>query len=155
MVFLGGKQGFRCIDCDCHQVSAAGKMTNAAILAGRVLLILLSGCMDLTGGCMVIVLGSVMMKDSIVMQDVFVRLCSRLMAVTIRHLNRDSGSQRVAAEQWQPNRQKHRNKLFKWEKHVLSLSYYWPCCQTDLQRTFFLMPVHPGKDGPTFDVCTA
>jgi len=86
------------------------------------LLILLPVRMALTGGSLVIVLGSMVMKESIVMQDVLISLRCHRMAVASCHLHRDSSSQRAAAEQWQPNSHEHRNKLFKREKHKSSLS---------------------------------
>ena len=53
--------GIRHLDSEGSQISTASEMTNTAILAGRVLLILLPGCMILTHSSLIVMMGGVLM----------------------------------------------------------------------------------------------
>lgn len=108
------------------QKTTAGEMTDTAILAGRILLIVLVRRMVVARGKLVVMTGSRKLQRRILFQ-----FHTSQMAIAARGLHGNRGSQRAAAEHRQPNDQHHCNEFSEWKNHEIQSDKILRCRQMD------------------------
>jgi hypothetical protein len=109
---------------DSSQISAASELADSAILVRRVRLIVLVILLLLMPGRLICGKLHVLMRVMCVrLHDIgLFDAGQHNMAVTTMGLHGNRSSQRVAAEQRQPNGQQHSNELSEWAIHIYSLA---------------------------------